>query len=344
MKFPDQIPCVPFRGRFAQMGGNMKSFARYLKYKTRQSCIFAACDDKYAFCLYVSLWSLLNHSPQLAEKADIFVAGFKVSKENQAALESLPGVRVFDYRYPLPLPQTPSIKNFTEASFARYDCFGLSDYYDEVLYLDSDVLVQKELNAVFEQLSGAVGLVQDPTFGSVRGNFYREIPGFAMDATGYNSGFIALTKKAGGVSGTEICDWLYQKTAVYANDLFLPDQGMINLAVEKFKLRVIPLNESYNCPASSGRKRLQEAFIIHSTGPRKFWCYYYFREWYEGYSRWIAAGGLPVSIHRGSPAYRRILKKLNLSGKIFFQLCPDFFTRPLKALRFTLKKTLKIKF
>lgn len=323
----------------------MNTLFRYLKYKTRQSCIFAACDDKYAFCLYVSLWSLLNHSPELAEKSDIFVAGFKVSKENQAALESLPGVRVFDYQYPVSLPQTSSVKHFTEASFARYDCFGLLDYYDEVLYLDSDVLVQKELNAVFGQLSGGMGLVQDPLFGSVRGNFYREIPGFDMDAAGYNSGFIALTKKIRREAcGTEICHWLYQQTAVYANDLFLPDQGMINLAVEKFKLCVTPLNEQYNCPASSARKKLNAAFIIHSTGPRKFWCYYYFREWYEGYARWISAGGLPVSIHRGSLAYRRILKKLNLSGKIFFQLCPDFFTRPLKALLFVLKKTLKIKF
>ena len=323
----------------------MSELSEYLKLQQHQTCIFAGCDDKYAFCLYVSLWSLLKHSPKLAQEADIFVAGFKLSAENKKALESLPGVHVINYTYPSSLPQTSAIMNFTEASFARYDCFGLLKYYEKVLYLDSDVLVQKEIRPIFDQLSDGIGLVQDPTFTTVRGNFYKEIPQFNMNATGYNSGFIVLNNKGSWANkALEIRSWLYKQTLVYAENLFLPDQGMINLAIEQFNMYPLTISEDYNCPASSPAKELRNAYIIHSTGPRKFWCYYYFKEWYEGYSRWLAAGGHPVSIHRGSAFWRWTLRKLHLDNKVFFQLCPDFFTKPLKFVRFFVKKIFKVRF
>lgn len=313
----------------------------YLKYKQHHNAVFVACDEKYAFCLYVSLATLIKNSPVLAKSADILVAGYKLTENSKRILHTLPQVKVVDYVYPAPLPDTPAIRNFTAASFARYDCFALLKYYDKILYLDSDVLVQKELADVFEVLPDGLGLIQDPTFGTVGGQFYKPVLGFDMKRMGFNSGFIVLNSQSTWrEKAEEITLWCYQKTTELAENLFLPDQGIINLALEKFNISAVALSDLYNCPASESLRKLRSAYIIHSTGNRKFWCYY-FRDFYLYYSQWISLGGQKVSIRKGDcKLYRLFLSYTGLDKKVLFQLMPDFFIRPLKAVRFIIKKLL----
>lgn len=319
---------------------------KYLKHKKNNSAIFSACDDKYAFCLYVSLSTFIQKSPALASTSDILVAGYHLTKQSKQILETLPHVSVIDYSYPLQLPNTPAIDKFTAASFARYDCFALLVHYEQVLYLDSDVLVQRELLPVFKTLKDGIGLIADPTFTTVRNQFYKPIDGFDMNRKGFNSGFLVLSRhNTWSDKYAEITDWCYQKTNELAEALFLPDQGIINLSIEHFNLSVSELSNHYNCPASSPTKKLKSAYIIHSTGPRKFWCYYYFGDFYFYYSRWISLGGSVVGIRfQDSFLYKKLLAKSALGKKVFFQLCPDFFTKPLKFLRFWVKYLLKVSF
>ena len=308
----------------------------------KKNAIFAACDDKYAFCLYVSLKTLCEHSPILAQSADIWVASYGICQKHQEILKTIPNLRVFEYQFPGDLQQTPAIKKFTNVSFSRYELFTLLDLYENVLYLDSDVLVQTELMPVFKQLTNGIGLIIDSTFPTAGGNFFKAIDGFDMQATGYNSGFIVLNRNGKWLPQVkEIRQFLYQATLENAESLFLPDQGIINLAVQKFHLQPTDLPESYNCPASHSSAKLKQAYIVHSTGPRKFWCYYYFHDFYKWYKDWIEKGGKPVSIRpKNSKLYQKFLETFNLQTRVFFQLCPDAFAKPTKALRFAIKKWL----
>ncbi len=56
----------------------------------RKSCILAACSDMYACCLFVSLKSLLEHSPILASQTDIWVAGIHISQKHKAIFPPYP--------------------------------------------------------------------------------------------------------------------------------------------------------------------------------------------------------------------------------------------------------------
>lgn len=319
---------------------------KYLAHKKHTNLIFAACDDKYAFCLYISLSTLQENSPRLAQSADIYVAGYGLSDKSKEILNSLPHTRVVDYAYPAELPDTEQIRKFTAASFARYDCFALLKHYEKILYLDSDVLVQKEILPVFDEIYDGLGLITDPTFPTVRGQFFAPIKGFNMERVGFNSGFLVLTNKSNWAEkGEEITRWLYEQTQKLAKDLFLPDQGIINLAIEHFAINPAILSDLYNCPASESISKLKKAYIIHSTGPRKFWNYYFFRDFYKYYTVWIKKGGAPVAIRKGdSKLYKKFLANPSVRDKIFFQLCPDIFSKPLKALRFSVKKMLKVRF
>lgn len=312
----------------------------------KPTCVLAACDDKYAFCLFVAIQTLLKNSPQLVAQADIWVAGFNLSAQTKKILSSLPHTRVFDYTFPDTFPPIQQFLNFTQASFARYECFTLLHLYQKVLYLDSDVLVEKELLPLFDTLTNGIGLVQDPFISKTGRNFFNPIAGFNMEAVGFNSGFLVLKQGTTWSKNIdEIKQFLYTKTLQYANDLIYPDQGIINLAVEQFQLCPTPLSDLYNCPASKPISTLKKAFIIHATGPRKFWCYYYFDEFYTYYTQWIKAGGEKVSVRKGdSLLYKKFIQKTHLDKYIFIQLCPDFIARPLKALRFSIKKLLHCKF
>ena len=308
----------------------------------RKNAVFAACDDKYAFCLYVSLRTLCEYSPMLAQSADIWVASYGICQKHQDILKTIPNLRIFEYQFPGDLQQTPAIKNFTNVSFSRYELFTLLDLYENVLYLDSDVLVQKELISVFKQLTNGIGLIVDSTFPTAGGNFFKAIDGFDMQATGYNSGFIVLNRNGKWLPRVqEIRQFLYKTTLENAPALFLPDQGIINLAVQKFNMQPTALPEAYNCPASRSRKKLKQAYIIHSTGPRKFWCYYYFHDFYKWYKDWINRGGKAVSIRpKNSKMHQSFLTLFGLQNSVFFQLCPDLFAKPTKALRFAIMKWL----
>ena len=312
----------------------------------KNTCIVAACDDKYAFCLFAALQSLWKYSPLLAQQADIWIAGVHLSAASKRILSTIPHVRLLEYAFPGTLPDTEAITNFTAASFARYECFKLLTLYTQVLYLDSDILIRQELAPVFNQITTGLGLVPDPDITPAGRNFSRPINGFAMQTRGFNSGFMALNRGGKWHSqGAEITRWLYQQTRKQATYLIYPDQGIINLALQQFHIQPTVLVDSYNCPASRPNRELKTAPIIHATGPRKFWCYYYFDEFYTSYTCWIKQGGAAVSVRKqDSPLYKWFIQKTGLDKYIFVQLCPDFIARPHKALRFLIKKWLRCKF
>ena len=129
----------------------------------RRTAIVLTCSRVFAFCTYVSVASLLRHSPRLAEESDIFVFIWQGDDKLRQIFTSLSNrVRVADFDMPYPVPDRESIALFTPASYARFECFRLLDQYERVLFLDSDVLVRKELAGVFDQLPHGIGMTLDP--------------------------------------------------------------------------------------------------------------------------------------------------------------------------------------
>ena len=143
----------------------------------------------------------------------------------------------------------------------------------------------------------------------------------------------------------EITNYCYIKTTEHAKELYLPDQAIINLAIKHFNIAPKELSMIFNTPASLSTKILKKATIIHSTGHRKFWNYYYFDEFYKYYKQWILNGGTPIDlVRKDSKIHKFILNKFLLNKFIFFQLCPDFIKKPIKAIRFFIKFIFKIKY
>ena len=310
--------------------------------KTKKIAIVFAMNDTYTFCAYVSIKSLLKNSPSLSEQADIIVYTNSLNSDKKV-LKTIGNIKIIDYVFPLEIEKTRTVKHFSLLSFARYECFNLLSTYEKIIYLDSDILVQKELLNVFDLIKDSgIGLIKEKVKVEVcTKNLIEDID---LSQKMFNSGFIVLTNKL-KLDFKEVTNFCYIQTIKYIKNLYLPDQAIINLAIKHFSIEPSCIPMTFNTPASLSTKILNNATIIHSTGHRKFWNYYYFDEWYKYYKQWIHNGGSPIDeVRKDSKIYKYLLDKLSLNKLVFFQLCPDLIKRPIKAIRFFIKFVFSIKY
>ena len=309
---------------------------------SKQTAILCTVSNMYTFALFTSLKTFLAHSPKLAEQADIYVYNYKWPENIKQIFKTHFPITLVDFDLPDFIPPSKMIDKFTPALFARFEAFSLLEKYQNVICLDSDVLVQKEIAGVLDEVKTNIGLTPDscPTVGH---NFWGVIPGYDLSAPCLNAGFIVLKNP---LPAAKIRTWLYEMLAKYADICYLGDQGLMNLILQEFKLTPTLLSPLYNQPASSPTHTLKQAYIIHSTGHRKFWYYYYFNEWYESYAKWYALSGQAVTVR--TPPNRRawtwLLEKTGWNKRVFFQLAPDATRYPGKFILFTLKRWLRIKY
>ncbi len=308
----------------------------------KNTAILCTASNLYTFALFTTLKTFLVHSPTLAAQADIYVYTYKWPEKIKTIFKTQFPVTLLDFELPSFVPPSKMIDKFTPALFARFEAFSLLQKYQNVICLDSDILVQKELAGVLTEVQTSIGLSPDscPTVGH---NFWGDIPGYNLSAPCLNAGFMVLKNP---LPAAKIKEWLYQMLAKYADSCYLGDQGLINLLLQEFNLKPTVLAALYNQPASSPTAILKKAYIIHSTGHRKFWYYYYFDEWYQSYAQWVALSGQAVTVR--TPPNRKIwtwlLQKTGWDKKVFFQLAPDATRYPGKFVLFAIKRTLRIRY
>ncbi len=303
----------------------------------KKTAVICASSPTYAFALYVSLRTFFKNSPKLAQEADVYVYAWNWGDDLKRLMASCGPVTVVDYDLPADIERTPFVMKFTPALFARFEGFNLLEKYQNVVCLDSDILVQKELVGVLEEMTENIGITRDscPTVGH---NFTAAPEGnYDLSRPCYNAGFLVLKRNRLPVPGKEVAHWLYDMLKKCVNITYLGDQGIINLALQKFQLVPYVFSALYNLPASSSLRKLKKAYIIHSTGHRKFWCYYFFKDWYCAYAVWRANGGSPA-LRKNTRLWDKLLAKLGLQNRVFFELAPDGFKYPGKFILFTLKR------
>lgn len=306
-------------------------------------CLFA-CSKDFAFALYVTLQTFFKNSPRLAAMSDVRVYAYNWPEQIKKLIASCGPLEIIDYDLPSFVPRTPEIMHFSPALYARFESFGLLEKYERVVCLDSDILIEKELLPIFDLMKDNIGLVLDEAMPKVRCNFYTEFGNYDFNYPCYNTGLIVLKKSQLPVLGETIKNWAYQQLVELAQKYFLAEQGITNLALQHFNLQVTTLSKLWNLPASSPHGQLKKAYIIHSTGHRKFWAYYYFHDFYTYYARWRAQGGPACAIRTYTKIWKNRWDKKPLPGRVFFELAPDPFTYPLKFIVFTIKHLLRVRF
>ena len=196
----------------------------------------------------------------------------KLDKRDENAINNIYKNTIINI-YKSPFPK--SFKNSNCAlqwsimAFARYECFSLIEKYNKVLYLDTDILIQKDIIDLLNIESMA------QRFKSSKYNLDKKL---------FNSGVFIINDSI--TNGNEIKDWCYKMSAKW----IMADQPIINLAVQEFNISVYDFSDTYNRYKLSD-KDIEDACIVHALCGVKFWNANDNAEWNENNKKWIEFGG-----------------------------------------------------
>ncbi len=304
----------------------------------KNTAIILGATSNLSFALAVALKGLKRHNADLLKRADVIVYYQNMDQTHRQALNRIVPCRFVEYHFPHMEGMRPHIlRDYGEMTFVRYECFRFLKQYEYVLWLDADILVQGDISGMLAQIPHGIGFRREYYDERVRVNFTQDIPGYKMNAPHYNAGIMAAGNKLPGKMD-QLSDWCYQKTEEISPSLYYPDQGILLLMCEHFKLTIDPLDEKYNCEARRCAPALRKAAIVHAVGHRKFWKYYYFDEWYQMYREWVKETGLPCQ--NNFPAF----KKLGLLKYPLFQVAPNPTQHPLKFMTYLLRAGLRLRY
>jgi len=208
---------------------------------------------------------------------------------------------------------SPFIDYFSPMVFSKYECLRLLDTYTHVLWLDYDIVIQKDIRELFAASNGP--LLTLPSGQPVSSSFAEELTQFEMDSPGMSSGTFVLRNDIGDyVAMHQFCEAF---TSKFAPVLKMPEQAVFDILIQHFNLVSEYLDPTvYAChPLES--ECVKAASIVHCYGRRKFWSGVDWPEWEQYYRAWIALGGSPAPgwfSHFGSRLRRlrrRMQRRLN---------------------------------
>lgn len=311
-----------------------------------KTAVLLNSSNAFAFALHNTLTSLKKNSPQLAAEADVYIYSWHIPPHEQALFKTIfPNATIAEYDSLVAHSDGVFIRSFTPALFARFEAFKLLKTYERVLCIDVDVLVQQELTPVFDYCPSGMAMALDKLKTPIGTNFLYPVEGFDMNAEpGFNCGIIALTQNL-HQNYDEIYDFCLQTSVEQGNNIICGDQSVLMLMIQRFGIKPDVLPDEFNTMAHRSCGALKRARLIHTTGHRKFWCYYYFDEWYNNYQEWIRLGGSPA--YRGgkdSRLYRWCATRLGWSKYPFWQTAPDPVRFPKRFVFFIFKRVLRIKY
>ncbi len=251
----------------------------------KELAIVMPVSGNWAFALAVTLMGIKDHLQNRAY--DIYVHYQNLSDEQKSLLNSILPCNFIEFKMDASTLKSEALQKYSQLTFARFECFEHLKEYKKALWIDTDTLIQKDLNELVDINAKFAAWQTDVWTGF---NFYKPVEGYDMNVNYYNAGIMLVTDK---LKEPEILKkWCYEKTVEWGENLICSDQSILNLLVQEFNINVYNLDERYNCHPD--KEFVEDAYIVHPYAQYKFWNYYYnFEKWNKYYKNWLSMGGTP---------------------------------------------------
>lgn len=292
----------------------------------KQTAIVFGITKELTFALANVILGIKKHSPSLADKIIVFHDG--ISTKDKEILTNILPCRFIDYEFPIKDKQNfdPFFFNqFSSMAYSRFECFDLLNEFKTVIWLDVDILIQKDISGLLKYSETGLGILPGDL---LKHNLLEPIEGYDMNRLCYWTGTIIFTDKIRDYD--KMRDWCYEKLQTYASKLYLPDQAIMNLLIMDFDLKVMEIDKDIYC-LHPMVKNFKNAVIIHSYRPKKFWDCWKIKEWDENYKQWLKMDGSPYTGKRYNLIYRWIEKH--------YPSFPDPIRKPRKFVQFIFQMT-----
>ena len=260
------------------------------------------------------------------EDYDIIFYTDKLEGKDENALKNIfPKIIIKIYKSPFSkeMLNLRELNHFSSFTYARFEAFNLLEEYEKVFYVDTDIVIQKDISEIIN-IKTPLAISYFANKMTVSGNFTKEnmdlVKGYDLNKVSIIAAVFLINDSLNNYQ--IMSKWCYDKAEEYKTN----DQSILNLLIQEFDIETHDLTESYGAyPTSSIAK---DAHIIHAIGPAKFWRGTYNKEWEENNKIWIEAGG--------NTTYEENAKKRKLVDKIVWFI-PTFNLRD-KVRRYLLKK------
>lgn len=260
------------------------------------------------------------------EEYDIVFYTDKLEQNDEKALKTIfPRLIIKIYKSPFSkkMLELKELNNFSMFTYARFEAFNMLDEYQKVFYVDTDIVIQKDISEIIN-INKELAILYFPNKMPISGNFndtnLHLVQNYDLNKVSIAATFLINDNIR---DYNKIYKWCYEKAEKYKTN----DQSIINLLIQEFNIDVYDLTESYGAYPTS--QIANEAHIIHAIGPAKFWRGTYNKFWEENNKIWIEAGG--------SETYNENNAKRKKIDKIVWWI-PTFKLRD-KVRRYLLKKS-----
>lgn len=230
-------------------------------------------------------------NPNLADELILFHCGIK--KRDQRLIQSIFPTRFIRYKYHLRMIdriKNHSLGYFSGMLFCKFECFKLLNEYDSVIWTDYDVLIKKDISELLE--NPQVGLRIASGTDSLRSMFYdtiseESVKDYNLDIEGVSTPLFVLNKSIGDFN--TYYKWCYEMIPRYAKYIYLPEQCIISMLLQKFRIEYekLPTTQYVRHPNEDD----SSASILHAYSQPKFWNGLSNEKWNYYYLQWLTMGG-----------------------------------------------------
>ena len=171
-------------------------------------------------------------------------------------------------------PEDPCIRQYSDMAFSKYECLNLLDDYEQVLWLDTDLLLRYPgSESIFEYTSGFCFVRKETV--SLASHFLHGVPslkyvrGFPTEKA-FNSGVLLFNDNI--KSTWEIYEWClsFTREQLAEQGLRYADQGVWNLIPNLFDVATNDIGLTYNFSIGF-EENCHNPLIHHFYTPYKPW-------------------------------------------------------------------------
>lgn len=260
----------------------------------KDALLVMAATGNYLFSVGNVLLGLKKHSPNMFDDIIIYTDETATEQDKQALQKIFPVTfKIYDYQIPNEMDRE-RLKGYSNMPYARFEMLTYLDKYHKVFWFDSDFLITGDVSGLLEYgktgISMSIDLEPYPEGHGVHMFFVKNVPGYDMMAEAYASGLVIFTDQL--KEPLKLREYLYKQLDKYSSYIKYAEQGILQLMIEDFKLKVdmFPKLIYHAFPFEDKSK----ARLIHLLGASKPWSCYTgsaYKEWYENHKKWIELGG-----------------------------------------------------
>lgn len=240
------------------------------------------------------LIGIKKHFSLPEEEYDIilYISGIINEKDEKALKQIYKNIIINHYKSPIErvMKNANCTLMWSLMTFARYEAFELLDNYSKVLYLDTDVLIQKDIIKLLN-INKDISISYEGI--NLRGNVENKLltekfksDKYNLDTKVFNAGVFFINDSI--KKRKEIKDWCYKMSTEWR----MTDQPILNLMVQEFNLEIYDFSDKYNRNYFANNSNNEDAYILHTSWDKKFWNGASNDEWNENNKKWMELGGI----------------------------------------------------